>query len=92
MAYALDPIYGRLLDEFGHCKGVLDAASANIRSFSWSGSLTTYYARYKTAVDSLDRHARPQVARWARRMLAELDNNIDRARHDDEEQAVQWEV
>ena len=92
LAYALDPIYGRLLDEFGHCKGVLDAASANIRSFGWSGSLTTYYARYRTAVDSLGRHARPQVARWARRMLAELDKNIDRARHDDEEQAVQWEV
>ena len=91
-AYVLDPIYRRLLDEFGHCKGVLDAASANIRSFGWSGSLTTYYARYVSAVDSLCHHARPQVARWARRTVAELRSHIDRARHDDEEQAVQWEV
>lgn len=91
-AYVLDPIYRRLLDEFGQCKGVLDAASANIRSFGWSGSLTKYYARYISAVDSLCHHARPQVAGWARRTVAELRSHIDRARHDDEEQAVQWEV
>lgn len=91
-AYVLDPIYRRLLDEFGHCKDVLDAASTNIRGFGWSGSLTTYYARYIPVVDSLCHHARPQVVRWARRTVAELRRHIDRARHDDEEQAVQWEV
>ena len=88
----LHPLYRGLLDEFGHCDGVLDAAWVNIHSFGWWGSLTTYFAKYKAPVESLLAHPRPQVARWARRMLRALDDEIARAQRNEEEDDAQQEV
>ena len=88
----IHPLYQRLLDEFGHCDGVLDAARGNIHSFTWSGSLKPYFERYKPAMRTLCRHPKRQVARWARRMIHNLDQDIDRARRHDEEDAAECEV
>ena len=87
-ALSLHPLLLRLLDQFGDRKDVLDAADANIHSFIWVGSLTTYFARYRGPLATLRDHPIPRVARWANRMGLQLDREIAQAQaHDDEHQA-----
>ena len=88
----LHPVFRRLLDEFGHREGVLVAAVANIRTGGHWGSLADYLAQYKPALSSLCEHDRPEVARWARRLLGHLAKRIAEARDQDDEHAAQWEV
>ncbi len=83
---SLHPIMARLIDEFGDCKKVLDAIDRNImHNFSWRGSLTTYYAVYRKPLHTLLDHPKPEVGRWAARMLRRLEQEIENARNHDEE-------
>ena len=78
----------RMLSEFGDCDDVLHAIGRNIDSFSWSGSLTKYYALYEQPTRGFLTHRRPRVRRWAQRMLRQLSARIKEARNEDEERQV----
>ena len=85
---ALHPLFKRLLDQFGDREDVLEAAAANIYTFSWTGSLTAYFAQYLRPLESLRGHSVSRVARWATRTIRQLSQEIVRARiREDERQA-----
>lgn len=88
----LHPVMSHLLREFGDRNDVLQGISRNIFTFSWTGSLATYLTRYKAPFKELQRHPLAQVRHWARRTLYRLDEEIDRARNDDEEFKAQLEM
>ena len=89
---SLHPVMARLLDEFGHCKEVLNAVGRNVLSFTWSGSATAHYELYKAPIRALCSHPGRQVRRWAERMLRRLEDEIKNARDDDDERGAQWEI
>ena len=82
---SLHPVIARLLDEFGDRKDVLQAVGSNIHNFSWSGSRTTYYAPYKEPLGKLLHHTKPEVRRWAKTMIHQLNDAVANARNEDEE-------
>lgn len=89
---SLHPVMSRLLDEFGDCDDVLSAVDDNIHTFSWEGSLVTYYRQYEEPLRELCRHRRPKVSRWSRSMLRRLDTLLTEARNEDEERQARWAV
>ena len=89
---AIHPVMARLLSEFGDRDDVLHAVGHNIGSYGWSGSLTKYYALYEEPLRELRTHDRPNVRRWAEKMLRQLSARIQNARNEDEEQSGLWEV
>ena len=83
---SLHAVTARLLDEFGEREDVRRAVELNIYTFGWSGSRTTYFARYKEPFSKLLRHPKPEVRSWVRSVLRRLDNSVQRARSEDEEE------
>ena len=81
----LHPVIARLLGEFGDRKDVLQAVESNIHTFGWSGSRTTYYAPFKEPLGKLLQHPRPEVRRWAKIMLRQLDDVVANSHKEDEE-------
>ena len=81
------PVMVRMIREFGDRDDVLQAIGRNMGSYSWSGSLTTYYALYEQPMRGFRDHERPKVRRWARKMLRQLSAHIKEARNEDEEQS-----
>ena len=88
----LHPLMRRLLKEFGDRDNVLQGISQNIITLSWTGSLTTYFARYKAPLKELLEHPVAKVRRWAKHELHWLDEEIQQARNRDEEFEAQLEV
>ncbi len=82
---SLHAVAARLLDEFGERDDVRRAIESNIHTFGWSGSLTTYFAPYKEPFSKLLLHPKLKVRSWARTVLRQLDNSVERARDEDEE-------
>ena len=82
---SLHPVMARLLDEFGDRDDVRQAVESNIRTFGWSGSRTNYYALYKEPIGRLLQHSKPEVSRWAKTLLRQLDDAIVGANEEDEE-------
>jgi hypothetical protein len=81
----LHPVMKRIIDEFGDRDNVLDALTSNIHTFSWSGSLTTYYALYDEPLRDLESHRLGTVRRWAKTTLSQLRRAGEEARFEDEE-------
>lgn len=81
------PVMARIVWEFGDRDDVLQAIRRNIGSYSWSGSRTTYYALHLHPMSGFRDDQRPRVRRWARKMLRQLDTQIEEARNEDEEQS-----
>ncbi|MCY3883974.1 MAG: type II toxin-antitoxin system MqsA family antitoxin [Gammaproteobacteria bacterium] len=91
--YELNPQFRRLLDDFGDCDEVLQAASSSIfTNFSWAGSLARYFDRFIPAIQSLQSHPQPKVARWAWNSLYFLREEIERARKEEDEHQAMLEV
>ena len=90
--WSLHPVTARLLDEFGERDDVRQAIDRNIHTFSWMGSMTTYFAPYKEPLSRLLNHAKPEVRRWAKTMLRGIDNAVTNAHNMDEEDKARWEV
>ena len=88
----LHPVMSRLLTEFGDRDDVLQGISQNIITFSWMGSVATYFARYKAPFEELLDHPVAKVRRWTRRTLYWLDEEIKKARGDDEEFKARTEM
>jgi hypothetical protein len=84
----LNPLITRLLDEFGDREDVTNGLTSNLHTYGWSGSVTTYYAMYREPLRPLLQHRTPNVRKWARRTLDEIERDIDAARTHDEE----WEA
>ena len=89
---SLHPVMVRLLDEFGDRKDVRQAVTRNIHTFSGSEPLTSYYALYQEPLSTLRDHPEPEVRRWAKTMLRQLEAAIKEVRNQDEERVAQWEV
>jgi DNA-binding transcriptional regulator YiaG len=88
----LHPTTKRLLDEFGSREDVLKRLVANMHTFGWSGSRTTYYALYEAPLRSLMSHPIGAVRRWAKTMLDHIIAQIQEAKTEDDEQNAQWDV
>ena len=89
---AFHPIMMRILDEFGDRDDVRHAVEANMHTFGWSGSLTTYYALYEQPLASLGEHPIGAVRRWVQLMLAQMRKNFASAKRQDDEQRAHWSV
>ena len=74
----LHPVTSRLVDEFGERGDVRRALEGSIRPNSWSGSLASYYSRYRAPLERLCRHREPRVQEWAEKMLQEVEHWIRR--------------
>ena len=84
----LHPVMGQLIDQFGHLDDFWRAIGGNIHTGGWSGSATTYYELYRRPLEALQRHGKPKVRTWARRLLKDVEASIQAARNDDESDAV----
>ena len=89
---SLHPAMIRLLDEFGQREDVRQAVGQNIFTFMWSGSTTTYFARYEEPLSSLLEHPEPRLRRWAKDMIRQLRMAAESARNEDDEWEARWEV
>ena len=89
---ALHPLFKRLLDQFGDREDVLEAAAANIHTFTWTGSLTAYFVQYLHPLESLRDHPIARVARWANRTSRQIGHEIERAKNREEERQASWET
>ena len=81
----------RLINEFGERDDVQRALVANMQTFGWSGSLTTYYELYEQPLASLHKHPKAAVRRWARRMSDSIARQIAQVRQSDDEQEAQYD-
>jgi DNA-binding transcriptional regulator YiaG len=86
------PLMKRLLDEFGDRQDVLRALVANMNTFGWTGSRTTYYALYEQPLLELDHHPIGAVRRWAKQMRNAFRHAIEATRIEDEERDANWEL
>ena len=89
---SLDPLFRRLLDQFGDREDVLEAAWSNMHAFSWVGSLTNYFARYLRPLGTLHDHPIPRVARWAKRIGRLLEQEIEQEKARDDEYEASSEI
>lgn len=81
----------RLIEEFGERNDVQQALVANMHTFGWSGSLTTYYELYEQPLASLHKHPKAAVRRWARKMSDSIARQIAQERQSDDEQEAQYD-
>jgi hypothetical protein len=89
---AFHPMMMRVLDEFGEREDVRRAVEANMHTFGWRGSLTTYYALYEQPLALLAEHPIGAVRRWAQLILAQMRKNFASAKMEDDEQSAHWDV
>ena len=82
---SLHAVTARLLDEFGEREDVRRAVELNIHTFGWSGSMTNYFAPFMGPFRKLLQHPKPEVRSWAKVVLRQLDNSVERARNQDKE-------
>ena len=88
---SLHPVTERLLDEFGEREDVQRGVELNIYNYGWTGSVTTYFALHKEPFSKLRQHPKPKVRNWAKVVLRQINNSIERARIRDEESEAQLE-
>lgn len=81
----------RLIDEFGERDDVQQALVANMHTFGWSGSLTSYFALYEQPFASLHMHPMAGVRRWARKMSDSIARQITQEQQSDDEQEAQYD-
>lgn len=79
------PICLRLINEHGHQKQVLQHLSANMGTFSWTGSVVPLLIQQKFLFQSISNHHIPLVQEWAESYLNNIDKQIEREKNNDEE-------
>ena len=85
---SLHPVLVRLLDEFGDRSGVVEAVERNLNSFRWVGSVAPYFKAHIEPLKVLRTHPRKKVRRWASGALRRIEERINDARNEDQEQAA----
>jgi len=88
----IHPVTQRLLDEFGDQKGVLSSLESNMHTFGWRGTPATYFSLYREPFGVLETHPIGAVRRWAKKMVANFQRQIDAARQEEEERKAKWDV
>jgi DNA-binding transcriptional regulator YiaG len=86
----LHPLTKRLLNEFGDRSDVLGQLSANMHTYSWSGSRTTYFVMYDAPLRSLATHPIAAVRQWAAKMHMAFCREMAEAKNQDEELSAHW--
>jgi transcriptional regulator with XRE-family HTH domain len=86
------PLVRKLIDEFGSEKSLRHAIDASLYTFSWSGSLTTYFSRYVRPFDELKDHPIDAVRLWAQMSRSGMEAAIDRETTRDSEQDAIWKA
>ena len=74
---AWHPLTLELINRYGSNEEMLYNISANMGSFSWSGSLVSLMLAQKALISQLTDHAITQVAEWARNRLVYLEKRIE---------------
>lgn len=80
----------RVIDDFGERDDVQSALEANMFTFGWSGSITTYYELYQQPLGALADHSKAGVRRWARKMSDQIARQITHEQDVDEEHDAQF--
>lgn len=75
-----------IINEFGDQEKVLNELSANMGSFSFTGSSIGYYQIQKILLKILLNNPRANVREWAQQMIIYTDNSIKREEIDNDEQ------
>lgn len=89
---SLHPVMTRLIDEFGHCPGVLEAVRSNMASFTWMGSETSVLQFYREPLTALQNHARREVRKWAKTALHGVEDRIEMVKSMDAEWKARSEI
>ena len=89
---SLHPVMTRLIDEFGHCPGVLEAVRINMASFSWMGSETSVLQFYREPLTALQNHVRREVRKWAKTALRGVEDRIEMVKAKDAEWKARSEI
>ena len=91
-ARKLHRVMTKLIDEFASCKGVLEAVSQNMRSYSWVGSATNRVQLYREPLMALQDHPNRDVRKWARIELEDLEPWTEELSAIDAESQVRSEI
>ncbi len=78
----------RLIDEFGNIDGFLEELSANLGTWSWSGSVVPLLKGKKTLIKELETHHFIEVRRWAANELEKLEKQIKLETYEDAERFI----
>lgn len=81
----LNPIAKRLIDNFGDMEEVIPNLSANMGTYSWSGSIIPLLEAKKELFKSLLGHPKKLIADWAERYLSYADEEIQKEKYKYEE-------
>jgi hypothetical protein len=79
------PIAERLINDFGDKNEVLQSISANMGSYSWTGSVVYLLESKKKLLQSLINHNKQTVSEWAYKNINYLESEIRREKNIDEE-------
>lgn len=79
------PFTLKFIDEFGDNKEVLNEISAQMGSYSWTGSTVSLYMKEKALMEKLLEHKFEVVKQWARNSIEYLDGRIKIERRDNQE-------
>ena len=79
----------RLLDEFGDRDDVRRYLTQNMHTFGWCGSLTSYYALYEEPSVAV-RPSRGRASSLGENAHAQMRNQVETAKRDDDEHEAQW--
>ena len=79
------PIALRIIDQYGNIEEVLNNLSANMGTYSWTGSIVPYLESQKELFQQLVNHNTEQVREWAKSHIDYLNKNIETEKNRDEE-------
>ncbi|HKO81419.1 MAG TPA: hypothetical protein VJU78_13530 [Chitinophagaceae bacterium] len=79
------PVALRLLDQFGDIKEVLSNLSANMGTYSWTGSVVPFLESKKELFNQIIDHPRQEVRNWAESYITFLDKDIEAEKNRDAE-------
>lgn len=82
------PLARMLVDRYGEQREVLSEITANIGTFSWSGSPISCYERQVEPLEQLRSHPIPEVRRWAGKQLHYVQEQIRKETAFDEERSI----
>jgi hypothetical protein len=79
------PVALRLLDEFGEINEVRSNLSANMGTYSWTGSIVPLLEAKKDLFNAISSHNKKDISDWAASYITYLDADIQREKNRDEE-------
>ena len=75
-----------LINRYGEIPSVMDALSANMGTFSYTGSVQPLYLSHINMLKTLTSHPKERVREWAGMMIASYEKTLEREKDFEEEQ------